>query len=236
MTENLQTAEPPTAQPHSRYRTVLRRYVYPLAVIALIGGAIWYLEYRDTSSYSPSGQRYGPVDYAAGTVPANANVDPEVGAIAPDFLLEQFDGPDLRLSDLRGKPVVLNFWATWCAPCRKEMPQFVQAYDRYKDQGLVVLAVNLQEGKGIVQPFASDFGIKFPIGIDRDGSVGDRYRLLGLPTTVFIDRDGVVRSLFTGPFQEQDRGTNVQGAIGENDLDQRIQQILAAPASVRPGG
>lgn len=106
------------------------------------------------------------------------------------------------------------------------MPQFVAAFERYEDQGLVIIGLNLQEGKAIVQPFADDFGIRFPIAIDRDGEVGDRYRLLGLPTTFFIDREGVIRSSFTGPFVEADRGTNVQGAIEQDELEKRIEEIL----------
>ena len=99
----------------------------------------------------------------------------EEGALAPDFLLGRLDGSELRLSDLRGQPVVLNFWATWCAPCRQEIPQFVDAFDRFRDQGLVVVGVNMQEGKSIVRPYAEDFGMEFPIVIDVDGEVGDAY-------------------------------------------------------------
>jgi thiol-disulfide isomerase/thioredoxin len=122
---------------------------------------------------------------------------------------------------------VLNFWATWCAPCRKEIPQFVDASERFREQGLLIVGVNLQEGKSIVRPYADDFGMDFPIVIDVDGEVGDAYRLLGLPVTYFIDRDGIVRSVFTGPFEESDRGTEVRGAIEQSELDRRIADILA---------
>ena len=148
------------------------------------------------------------------------------GKLAPNFLLETLEGGEMRLSDLRGQAVVINFWATWCKPCRKEIPELVDAYNSYRDRGLIILGVNLQEGKGIVRPFAEEFGMKFPIPIDRDGEVGDSYRILGLPTTYFVDRGGVVRSVFTGPFFEKGQGTNVQGAIEENELLKRIEQIL----------
>ncbi len=132
--------------------------------------------------------------------------------------------------------MVLNFWATWCESCRKEMPQFVNAQTRFADRGLTVIAVNMQEGKSIVAPFAQERGMKFPVVIDRTGDVGDEYRMLGLPTTLFIGRDGVVRSIFTGPFVEQSRGTNVQQPIGAQDLEQRIGEILAAAPAPQPSG
>jgi peroxiredoxin len=210
-----------------RSRSFLRRFVYPLLVIAIIAGVIWYIEYRDDGGTSPSGEKYGPVDLPAALVPAGAKVAAEVGALAPDFLLEQLEGDDLRLSDFRGRPVVLNFWATWCDPCRKEMPQFVRAYDEYKDEGLVIIGLNLQEGKSIAQRFADDYGMDFPIVIDRDGEMRDRYRALGIPSTYFIDRDGVIRSIYTGPFVDDADGEDVAGAIEESELEQRIAEIMA---------
>ena len=95
----------------------------------------------------------------------------------------------------------------------------------------MVVGVNLQEGKSIVRPYADDFGMDFPIVIDVDGEVGDAYRLLGLPVTYFIDREGIVRSVFTGPFEESDRGTEVRGAIEQSELDRRISDILENEAS-----
>jgi hypothetical protein len=106
------------------------------------------------------------------------------------------------------------------------MPQLVKAYDRYRGDALLVIGVNLQEGSAVLDTFVRDFGIQYPIALDRTGDVGDRYRLLGLPTSVFIGRDGVIRSVFNGPFVEKSQGTNVQGAIDENELDKRIREIL----------
>lgn len=205
---------------------LFRRFLLPVIVITAIVAAVWWLESRNDGDVSPTGERYGPVELPAALRQAGLDVKAEEGALAPDFLLGSLDGSELRLSDLRGRPVVLNFWATWCAPCRKEIPQFVDAYDRFREQGMVVVGVNMQEGKSIVRPYAEDFGMDFPIAIDVDGEVGDAYRLLGLPVTYFIDREGIVRSVFTGPFEESDRGTDVRGAIEQSELDRRIADIL----------
>jgi len=200
--------------------------LYPLVVIAAIGATIWWLDSRGSSGVSPTGVRYGPVDIPAALASPGSEPGPEEGKLAPDLLLERLDGGELRLTDLRGKAVVIKFWATWCQPCRKEIPKLIQAYDKYRERGLVIVGVNLQEGKSVIESFAHDFGMDFPIVIDRTGSVAEDYRLVGLPTTFFVDRQGTVRSRFTGPFLESANGTNVQGAIDVTELEKRIEEVL----------
>jgi cytochrome c biogenesis protein CcmG/thiol:disulfide interchange protein DsbE len=123
---------------------------------------------------------------------------PQVGFAAPDFTLETQDGTTISLADLRGQVVLINFWATWCPPCRAEMPAIQQVYDRYREQGFTVLAVNQQEGATQVGPFADQMGLTFPILMDRDGSVSARYQVNGLPSTFFVDRAGVVQNVTLG--------------------------------------
>jgi peroxiredoxin len=215
-------------------RSFVRRIVYPIAVILAIAGVIWWIENRNDDALAPSGVEYGARDINPIFVPNGFEVGTEVGQIAPDFELERVDGGEAWLTDFRDHPVVLNFWATWCQPCRQELPQLVNAYDKNKDEGLVIIGLNLQEGRDLITPFAEDFGIDFPILIDRDGDVGDQYRLIGLPTTYFIDSNGVIVSVFRGPFQDKQRGTNVQGAIGATELEQRIAEIMAIPPNQTP--
>lgn len=117
-----------------------------------------------------------------------------VGELAPDFQLETVDGKQVKLSDYKGKVVLLNFWASWCEPCRQEMPDVEKAYETYKDQGLVVLGANLRENNVSVQGFADNLGLTFPILMDKDGNVATQlYKVKPIPTTYFIDKDGYLR-------------------------------------------
>ncbi len=230
MAEEMQASGPAEVDEAPQRRRVWRgpwrSVIFPLLVVSAIAGAIWWLEYRPDSGTSVYDARYGPAEMPSELVPPGMNVEAREGALAPDFLLKTLDGGEIRFSELRGKAVIVNLWATWCGPCRKEMPQFVAAYDRYQEEGVEIIAVNLQESPSIIQPFVDDFGMDFPVALDKRGAVSDEYRILGLPTTYFIDRQGVIKGVFLGPFLDQFRGTNVQGAIEEDELTQRIEEIL----------
>lgn len=133
-----------------------------------------------------------------------------VAGMAPDFTLPTLEGNEVTLSDLRGQPVLINFWATWCPPCRFEMPAMQRVYERYKDKGLVILAVNYREDKERIRPFVEELGITFIILLDLDGVVANQYRVLGLPTTYFVDRNGKVTNVRVGAMNEEFMEANVQ--------------------------
>jgi peroxiredoxin len=117
---------------------------------------------------------------------------------APDFTLRQMSGPNLRLQEQRGQVVLVNFWATWCGPCREEMPHMNRLYEKYRASGFVLLGVNVDEDPRNAAGVASKLGLKFPVLLDTDKTVSRLYELATMPSTVLIDRDGRVRYVHRG--------------------------------------
>jgi len=109
---------------------------------------------------------------------------------APDFALEDLDGKVHRLSDLRGKPVIVNFWATWCPPCREEMPSMQRAWERLEPAGVVLLAINVGEDPDRVFQFTANYPVEFPLLFDRDSAVSGEWPMRGLPSTFVVDPEG----------------------------------------------
>ena len=177
--------------------TIQRRIVY---VLVLILGFAWILFSADRAGTSTSG-----------LIPA-----PQQGFLAPDFELKTTEGETIKLSDLSGQAVLVNLWATWCPPCRAEMPAIEKVYTEYKDQGLVVLAVNMtyQDTFANIPPFIVEYGLTFPVLLDETGSVGTAYQLRSLPSSFFIDRDGIVSEVVIG------------GPMAEALLRTRVEEIL----------
>ena len=133
-------------------------------------------------------------------------------SLAPDFILKTLTGDTLRLSDLRGHPVFLNFWASWCKTCRPEMGDIIAAYNAHRPAGLEVLAINLtdQERMRDVRAFVQDLELPFPVLLDQKGKVRRLYALRGVPTSVFVDARGIVRLVNIGPISPEtiQRGLN----------------------------
>jgi thiol-disulfide isomerase/thioredoxin len=126
----------------------------------------------------------------------------DIGQPAPDLRLPLVGGGEQDLAAYRGRPIILNYWATWCEPCRAEMPVFERAQQQYRDQGLVVLGVNYLERDDQILAFEQEVGVTFPSLVDRTGEVTRRWRATGLPTTFLIDRQGIIRDVRVGPFTD----------------------------------
>jgi peroxiredoxin len=117
---------------------------------------------------------------------------------APDFTLHAMGGPNLRLKEQRGRVVMVNFWATWCGPCRQEMPQLNRLYEKYKSSGFVLLGVNVDDDVAKAAEVAAKLGVTFPVLLDTEKTVSKLYDLSTMPSTVIIDRDGKVRYVHRG--------------------------------------
>src|SRR5262245_54035186 len=163
----------------------LRSLVLPLALLAVIvGGLFWYQGRRDSDATSDG---FGTTELPATKNVTAKGADASVGRAAPDFVLQSPDGSTLRLSDLQGRPVIVNFWATWCGTCRSEMPDLVKTHEAQKASGLQVVGVDLRENDARVSEYAREFGATFPMVIDRSGEVARTWRIggpnQGVPST-----------------------------------------------------
>ncbi len=190
------------SRPQSRreWSGYLRSLVLPLGLLAVIvGGLFWY---QARSGPDAASDGFGTVELPSAKNATSKSPDATVGRAAPDFLLKAPDGSTLRLSDLQGRPVVVNFWATWCPTCRSEMPDLVRTFEAQKANGLQVVGVDLRESDGRVSAYATEHGAAFPMVIDRSGEVARTWRIggpnEGVPSTYFIDSTGVVRKVIFG--------------------------------------
>ncbi|MCB9135272.1 MAG: redoxin domain-containing protein [Anaerolineales bacterium] len=171
------------------------------ALMLLLAGAIWIVL---TAAI--------PGTTTQGKIPA-----PRAGFLAPDFTLTTADGNTITLSELRGHPVIVNLWASWCGPCRAEMPALQRVHETYKDTGLLLLAVNAtpQDSEAAALTFATELGLTFPILFDAAGEVSRLYELRALPSTYFIGPDGTIQEVVIG------------GPMAEALLRTRVEQLLA---------
>ena len=155
------------------------------------------------------------IDRARGRRPTTLVGDVR-GVVAPDFELTSLDGKRVKLSDFRGKAVLLNFWATWCSPCKVEMPWFVDLQNKYGNDGLVVLGIAMDDtDTPKIAQFASEMGVNYPVLLGTD-KVSEAYgNVEFLPTSFYIDRDGKIVG----------KGT---GLLGRSDVEQNVQKALAS--------
>lgn len=144
-----------------------------------------------------------------------AIAQPHTGFAAPNFTLTSTAGKTFTLADLKGKVVLVNFWATWCPPCRAEMPALDVAYRAYRDAGFVVLAVDQMEGADVVNAFGAKYNLSFPLLLDSDGNINRQYQISALPTSFFVDRKGVIRDMMIG------------GSMSREFIESKIKPLLA---------
>lgn len=170
-----------------------------LYILLLIAGTSWTILSMDPSVSSK-----------------NSLSAPQAGFPAPDFTLHTLSGETYTLSDLKGKAVLVNLWATWCPPCRAEMPAIQAIYDEYKDQGFVVLAVNMtsQDNALNITSFVTEYSLDFPILLDETGEISTAYQLRSLPSSYFINRAGIISEVVIG------------GPMAEALLRTRVEKIL----------
>ena len=187
-----QTATPEPAS--ARERRGPRRLILAAWLVAGVAAIVAFLT---VSVGRPS----GPVD------------TPIVGRPAPGFDLQTLDGRRVSLADLRGSPIVLNFWASWCIPCREEAPLLTAADATYRSDGLRILGVVYQDSSENASDFMARYGQTYPGLLDPDGRTAIDYGVFGIPETFFIDRAGVVRSRQVGPLTEAELKRKIEAIL-----------------------
>jgi len=145
---------------------------------------------------------------------------------APDFELRLLGGGTLSSDDLKGQPVVLNFWASWCIPCREEMPAFERMWDRYQAEGVRIIGVNLQDSEQGAQQFVDEVDVTYPIALDSDGALASDLGVRGLPQTFFIGEDFRFEKISAGEAVDGKGDRVVFGAIDEATLEEKIRELL----------
>ena len=161
----------------------MRKYIIIAVVAGMLGWSLYeFFGSSDNDVAQPSGEESGL----------------EIGQAAPDFEMEMLEGGTAKLSDYRGQPVIINFWATWCPPCRAEMPDFEKLHN---EEDAVILAVNLTDSESSrvdVSNFVDELGLTLPVLLDEEGSVEDSYQLSAYPTSYMVDSEGVTQYVVRG--------------------------------------
>lgn len=188
-----------------------------LVAAAVVALGVWYI--LRTHDPAPSVASL-PTATAAQTfptpVPTPQPVEaPKEGAIAPEIRLETLEGQDISLAEYRGQVVLVNFWATWCGPCRFEIPELLRAREELADEGFEILAVNVGEDAEAVRAFADTMEMTFPVLLDGDMRVARTYTLRGIPTSFLVDQEGVIRMVHVG-------------ILTEASLRERVEALLDA--------
>jgi len=187
--------------------SALRNILATIAVGAVIVGLVWFFDRPDAAGVQAITLSASP------TGPA-----PRLEREAPDFSLRTLDGKEVQLSDFRGRPVWINFWATWCPPCRAETPDIQEVYENHESDGLVVLAISIGESPSTVSDYVKRTGTTFTTGVDQTTSIAAQYRIVGIPTHFFIDREGVIREWRIG-------------SMSKKTMENKVKEIMSPVAA-----
>ena len=184
----------------------LRNVIATLLVGVAIAGVVYFFD------------RPGTASSQSVTLTATAHsAEPKIGKPAPDFVLKMADGTTERLSDFKGKPVWINFWASWCPPCRAENPDIQDVYNEHHNKdGLVLLAPALGQNADDVNSYMKTADLHYPVGTDSDTQIAADYRVLGIPTHIFVDRNGIIKEIRIG-------------SLSKSTMEKMVAEITAAP-------
>lgn len=198
-------------------RDALRDLAIPVvAIAAVVTGIVFVQLLRERNAGTSTGASPGG-EYSSLSLGSTGDGGPKIGEQAPGFQLLDPAGKVIRLVDFRGRPVLINFWASWCVPCKKETPDLVALQDEWGDAAQI-LGINYYEAADTAQSFVDDYSINYPTPLDSYGEVTGSYKLRGLPETFFLDGEGVIRDHRIGQLQP-DIATCIVAGIQEGNHD-----------------
>ncbi|MBY0124521.1 TlpA disulfide reductase family protein [Bacillus sp. S/N-304-OC-R1] len=188
----------------------MKKFLLVAGIIVLCLFIVDKMVLKDKGIVKNFSQKYEKIDNLE-----NLQVGIEEGQLAPDFELSDISGKTVKLSDYKGKKVLLNFWATWCPPCKSEMPHMEKLHNKYKNDRFEILAVNVttsEKNRNNVDQFVEDYKLTFTVPLDENGKVFQQYGIMAYPTSFFIDSDGVIRK-------------KVLGAVDEDAMEKEILRL-----------
>ena len=205
-----ETGEQPSTASEPRRRFPRLLWLAWLPALLAVAGLLFLLGY----SMATQSKAAGLGAQALANVPAR------------DFRLDSFDGSKAQLSGFQGRPVMVNFWASWCVPCREEAPTLERTWQTYKDRGVVFLGVDIWDKESDARAFLKEFGITYTNAMDPNGAVAIDYGLRGVPETFFVDRGGKLTSKYVGPVLNAGSGQLQLAAMDPNYLSQQLETLL----------
>ena len=197
-------------QPSNKNRQIAIAVIVVGLVMAVVAGFLYFSGNSGSGGSSDTGNIPDGLAVATLVGIKNSGAQPSQGKPAPNFGFQYADGSSYTLADFKGQPVIVNFWATWCPPCRREMPGLVKAYETYKDDGLMIIEVDVAEPPKTVAKFVQEYNMTMPVVLDQRQEVTRLYRTDSFPTSFFIDKDGVIQVRWVGYLPEDQLELNLK--------------------------